>query len=224
MVIRMAITPSLNASSRPVRISYRHIRSGLRLKRRDHARGRWCRRRRGSRRSGRNGLNRCSVVETVSRTPNFPAAAEGPVRLDQALRDFAACLSQRVLLEHETLFELRDSREVDRPRLVLHESKGHSLLGFVDADRLQPRPRLGPQERHEAVFRFLVGIEHRLLISGDQFLELRILQADVIQDSAVVENLPIERRTDRPLEGAGAKSPGNCSEDQPTVPRIEMAG
>src|SRR5580658_3642028 len=94
------------------------IRSRLWLKGRDDPRRR-CNRR--SRRTRWRGLYRRSIVESVTHAANLPAATEGTVGLDQALSDFASGLRQRVLLQDETLLELRDSGEVDGARFILHE-------------------------------------------------------------------------------------------------------
>ena len=140
--------------------------------------------------------------------PNFPAAAQGPIDLDQAGGDFAAGLRQHVLLLHQVLLQLGDAGEIDRPGLVLRQHDLDRFFGVVHAGGLELRAPLGAEEGHQPVLHFLVGVENRLLVGGHQFLELGVLEPDVVQNPSVIQDVPLERRADAAVEGRGLEEIG----------------
>ena len=171
-------------------------------RRRGRFRGR--RRRGGGRRGagGRQGQRGNAPGKT-----KFPAASRRPVHLDQAGGDLALRLGQRVFQAHQVLLQERDARQIGHALRVLGQHDVHGPLGVGHAGRLRLRPPLGPQERHQAVLHVLVGAEHRIAVGGHQLLETGVLEADVIDDPAVVEDVPRERRADAALEGLFRKRP-----------------
>ena len=92
---------------------------------------------------------------------NLPAAAQRPVDLDQAQRDFALGLRQRVLERHQVLLQEGDAGQVGRARRVLGQGDVHRLVGVGHAGGLGLGALLGPQELHQPVLHFLIGVEHR---------------------------------------------------------------
>ena len=83
---------------------------------------------------------------------------------------------------------------------------------------------MGLQEGHQSVLDFLVGGEHRLLVGLHQFLELGVLEPNVVQDPSVVQEIPLEGRADVSVEGRRANRSGKNWAEYPSVPLIETAG
>ena len=57
--------------------------------------------------------------------------------------------------------------------------------------------RLRLQEQHDAVFDFAAGVQHGVLVVERRGLEQRVLDADAVDQSAVVQDVPAEARADR---------------------------
>ena len=117
------------------------------------------------------------------------------------MRNFPLRLGQRVLLLHQVLLQLVTRVKSTVPAFVLNLGDLDGLLGVVHAFGLELRPLLGFQEGHQAVLHILIGVQDRVLIGGHQLLEPGILEAHVIQDAAVVEDVPLKRRADGAVEG-----------------------
>ena len=59
---------------------------------------------------------------------------------------------------------------------------------------------LRSQESHQPVLNLLAGLEHELLVGDRQLLEIGVLGADIVHDPAVVQQVPLKRRTDTAVE------------------------
>ena len=143
--------------------------------------------------------HRPSLVSRPRVAPRFadlPASAQGLVNLDQPGHDLSLRLGQRVLLSHQGLLQLCDPREIDRACLVLGHGDLDRLFGILHAGGLIPGLLLGLQEGHQAVFHVLSGAQDGILIGGHQLLKPGILEANVIQDAPIVEDIPREGRTE----------------------------
>ena len=91
-------------------------------------------------------------------------------------------------------------------------------------------PLLGLQEGDQGVLHLLLGLEHRVLIGDEQFLEAGVLEPHLVGDLAVIKEIPLEGRPD----GAGAAPPvEHIAQDKgratslawsPKVPLKEKAG
>src|SRR5262249_15279480 len=59
----------------------------------------------------------------------------------------------------------------------------------------------GLDELRDAVLHFLLRLEHGVLVFDEQRLELRILHADVVGELSVVEDVPLDGRSDGVAQG-----------------------
>src|SRR5262249_47730980 len=78
-------------------------------------------------------------------------------------------------------------------------------LGRLDAGGKKLGLLAGVQESGDPIFDFLGGGQDLLLIRTDQLLRLKVLEADVVEDSAVVQDVPLEGRADLAGEALGGK-------------------
>ena len=78
---------------------------------------------------------------------------------------------------------------------------------------------LRAEKDDEVVLDVLLGRQHRILVSEDQLLEGGILHADVVRDLAVVEDVPLDRRTG--LDGPAAPPEHVAEPECPQVRRQE---
>ena len=90
-----------------------------------------------------------------------------------------------------------------RPNGILGNNDPIGRVGGGDALGEQLRPLLGPQEGDQSVLGLLVGGQHGGAVVQQGLLELGVLQADVVGDPAVVEDVPLERRPDAAVEARG---------------------
>ena len=136
-----------------------------------------------------------------------------PDTLDQARCDFSLRLRQDVLLLHEGLLQQGDGVKSTVPPSYWACTISHGLSASRRAGVLIVGALPGPQKGHQSVLHFLGGSEHRLLVGRHQFLEAGVLEADVVQDPSIVQQVPLKRRADRSVEGIGAEQVGEvCAE------------
>ena len=163
-------------------------------------------------------------TRVAARLADLPASSQGLVNLDQAGHDLPLRLGQRVLLGHQVLLQLGDPREIDDPCLVLGHGDLDGLFGILHAGGLELGALLGLQEGHQAVFHVLSGAQDGILVGGHQLLKLGILEANVIQDAPVVEDVPREGRTDVAGQGLGDQRFLKNSAEYCHVPLMAMCG
>ena len=143
-------------------------------------------------------LGRRHRIRIAAGQAKLPAAAHGSIRLDQPQRDFPLRLGQGVLLLHQILLQQGEPRQIRRAGVVLSQHDFDGLLGVGHAGRLFLGALLGKQEADQAVLHILIGAEDRVLIGRHQLLEPGVLEANIIQEPAIVEDVPLKRRADRP--------------------------
>src|SRR3954469_24198115 len=81
----------------------------------------------------------------------LPAAPERPVDLDQAVRDLALRLCERVLLQNLDLLDLRDGRKIGRAGFVLQQGDIHGGHRVVHTLLLELCALLASQECDDSI-------------------------------------------------------------------------
>ncbi len=120
--------------------------------------------------------------------------------MHKARCDISFGLRQQILLLHQVLFEDRDAIEIDETTLVLRDRQINGLGGGIDAALHVFGLKLRLKKFGDAVFGFGVRLQNRVAIMGDEFAEAGILQADIINQSPIVEDIPLETGADCALQ------------------------
>ena len=110
-------------------------------------------------------------------------------------------LGQQVLLLHEILLQEGDAIEIDCAALVLNLDNLDGLFRRQDALSQFFRLLLGLKEIDESVLDLVARPNDGFLIPDDQFLEFSILQANVVGEPAIIEDVPLKGRSDDALHG-----------------------
>ena len=145
------------------------------------------RRRRCGGRGGHFGSRRGSQAD-------LPATSQSSVHLDQPECDFASCLSPEILLLNQVLLDDGILIEIDGsdPELFADCPNGRLRSDGTLIEQLSAPP-LGPQERDHSIFDFGTGRKDGLLVRGNQFLQCCVLEANVVDQPAIVQDVPLKR-------------------------------
>ena len=138
-----------------------------------------------------SGATRCRRPTVLD---GLPASAQGPINGDEARRDVPAGNRQLVLLGHKLRLRGEDTVEIDNSSLVLGLHQHHGILGLLHGDLQALRLELVLEERHQGVFDLLASLQDSLLILKNLLLEAGILLPDIVEDAAIVQDPPGERR------------------------------
>src|SRR5262249_2608453 len=93
----------------------------------------------------------------------------------------------------------------DRAVAVLVEADLDSSRSRLDACCQVARLLLCVEVAHNAILSFPTRLQHGVLVGEGQPLEARVLDPDVVEDAAVVQDVPADGRPDRPEEAAGTE-------------------
>ena len=138
----------------------------------------------------------------------LPASAKGSIDVDQVESDVARGDRQLVLLLDLRGFQIKNSVEIDGAGAVLLHPKLGGRRGRLDAAvkvlGLFPRS----QEAPERSLDFPAGRQDRVLVGRNQLLRLGHLQAHVVLDPAVIQDVPAEAGKDGSDEALGLEELG----------------
>ena len=148
------------------------------------------------------------MLRLESGTANLPAAAERLVQADQARHNVATGLRQLILLRGQFSLHDKYAREADRTVFEGDRQQSKGLLRFRHTCFQKLDTLLVSQKGDQRIFHFLIGRQHGVLVTGNQFLKARRLKLYVVDDPSVVEQVPAERRTDRPGAARARRTDG----------------
>lgn len=137
----------------------------------------------------RHGLLDVGGDEVLS-FPDFPSASQGAVYSHQVAGNTADSACQGVLCSQQGLLRSENRREIRASLLILDGSQIQRTFGCFGAPGQVLGVFLGAQEARQGILNLLLCQQHCVLIGNEKLLETRILQANVVGDSPVVQDIP----------------------------------